>query len=100
MTNNKDSDKRYEEVFRSIGVNRSEFQTLWAYGNPLKRIIHDTLKSFLHQELDRAREDLKKKIDLLIIQRMQKYANTPLKDRTNAFDVLYEINLEILKLLK
>ena len=54
----------------------------------------------LSSELDRQRDSLKKKIDLLIIQRMQKYANTPLKDRTNAFDVLYEINLEILKLLK
>jgi hypothetical protein len=96
MTKPNDWKKEFDDLMDEMsmyaddaGISQVTVDKLWSW-----------IENLLSSELDRQKKDLRKKIDLLIIQRMQKYANTPLKDRTNAFDVLYEINLEILKLLK
>ena len=66
MTNYKDSDweKRFEKKFAWVSE----------AGSPLKAFVfpmqYNEVKSFLHQELDRARDSLRKKVEVLISGRV------------------------------
>ena len=44
----------FRQAFDKIGVNLPEFQLLWAYGNPMKRIIYNACEQFLKLSLQQA----------------------------------------------
>ena len=76
--------KRFDETF---GMADMPFKdTLTGYVARSEKI-----KSFIKKELTKERERVILKIDKKIVERMIKYANTPLKERQNAYDELFEI---------
>ena len=55
-----------------------------------KEVVKDFVRSLLHSQ--------KLQIQNMIIARMNKYVNTPFRERKNAFDELAELNDDITKL--
>ena len=63
----------------------------WGFGIDTEKEQVIKIKSFITQGLAKERERIITEIDRKVVDQMIKYANTPLKERKNAYDELYEV---------